>query len=84
MRLTRALSDETRLYILRLLAGKQLTFSEIVREVKLSKSTIHYHLIALRAAGLVIVHVNQKSTAYSLRLEALEKLSGQIATYIQE
>ncbi|MBY0217881.1 helix-turn-helix transcriptional regulator [Paenibacillus illinoisensis] len=84
MRLTWALSDETRLYILRLLAGKQLTFSEIVREVKLSKSTIHYHLIALRAAGLVIVHVNQKSTAYTLRMEALDKLSGQIATYIED
>lgn len=49
LRLTRALSDETRLYILRLLTGKQLNFTEIVREVGLSKSTIHYHLIAARS-----------------------------------
>ncbi|MEK4439172.1 ArsR/SmtB family transcription factor [Paenibacillus sp. FSL K6-2862] len=84
MRLTRALSDETRLYILRLLADRHLTFTEIVREVNLSKSTIHYHLIALRAAGLVIVHVDHKSTSYSLRREALNKLSGEIATYIED
>lgn len=83
LRLTRALSDETRLYILRLLAGQQLTFTEIVRDVKLSKSTIHYHLIALRAAGLVIVHYDQKNTAYSLRLEALHGLPQQIGSYIQ-
>ncbi|WP_434749873.1 ArsR/SmtB family transcription factor [Paenibacillus amylolyticus] len=64
LRLTRALSDETRLVILRLLAGKQLSFSEIVREVKLSKSTIHYHLIFLRAAGLVLVHYDHKKISH--------------------
>lgn len=83
LRLTRALSDETRLYILRLLTGKQLNFTEIVREVRLSKSTIHYHLIALRAAGLVITHTNGKSTSYSLRLEALNGLPQQIGTYLE-
>ncbi|MBP2000093.1 hypothetical protein J2Z69_001112 [Paenibacillus shirakamiensis] len=84
LRLTRALSDENRLYILRLLAGKEQTFTEIVREIKLSKSTVHYHLIALRAAGLVIVHYDQKNIRYSLRLEALNNLPQQIGTYIQD
>ncbi|WP_151735689.1 ArsR/SmtB family transcription factor [Paenibacillus tengchongensis] len=83
LRLTRALSDETRLYILRLLTGSQLNFTEIVKEVGLSKSTIHYHLIALRAAGLVIVHSSGKSTSYSLRLEALDGLPQQMADYLQ-
>lgn len=83
LRLTRALSDETRLYILRLLTGRQLNFTEIVKQVGLSKSTIHYHLIALRAAGLVIVHSSGKSTSYSLRLEALDKLPDQIGTYLK-
>ncbi|WP_128103165.1 helix-turn-helix transcriptional regulator [Paenibacillus sp. DCT19] len=83
LRLTRALSDETRLFILRLLAGQQLTFTEIVREVGLSKSTIHYHLIALRAAGLIIVHYDQKNTEYSLRLDALNSLPQQIGAYIE-
>jgi len=83
LRLTRALSDETRLFILRLLAGKQLTFTEIVREVGLSKSTVHYHLIALRAAGLIIVHYDYKNTEYSLRLEALNNLPRQIGAYIE-
>ncbi|MFF2019143.1 ArsR/SmtB family transcription factor [Paenibacillus sp. NPDC058177] len=83
LRLTHALSDETRLCILRLLTGKQLTFTEIVREVGLSKSTIHYHLITLRAAGLVIVHYNNKTTDYSLRLEALDDLPRQIGDYMK-
>ncbi|AIQ55952.1 ArsR/SmtB family transcription factor [Paenibacillus borealis] len=83
LRLTRALSDETRLFILRLLTGKQLNFTEIVKEVGLSKSTIHYHLIALRAAGLVIVHTASKNTSYSLRLEALNGLPGRIEEYLE-
>ncbi|WP_150272222.1 ArsR/SmtB family transcription factor [Paenibacillus tepidiphilus] len=83
LRLTRALSDETRLYILRLLSGKQLNFTEIVKAVGLSKSTIHYHLIALRAAGLIIVHSSGKSISYSLRLEALDGLPQQMAAYLQ-
>lgn len=83
LRLTRALSDETRLFILRLLTGRQLNFTEIVKEVGLSKSTIHYHLIALRAAGLVIVHTASKNTSYSLRLEALNGLPGRIEEYLE-
>lgn len=83
LRLTRALSDETRLFILRLLTGSQLNFTEIVKAVGLSKSTIHYHLIALRAAGLIIVHSSGKSTSYSLRLEALNGLPGQIEDYLK-
>ncbi|MNO22442.1 Transcriptional repressor SdpR [compost metagenome] len=84
MRLTRALSDETRLYILRLLAGQQLSFTEIVRQVGLSKSTIHYHLITLRSAGLVIVHTSGKSASYSLRLDALNDLPQRIAGYLEK
>ncbi|OKP79139.1 hypothetical protein A3842_13120 [Paenibacillus sp. P3E] len=83
LRLTRALSDETRLFILRLLAGKQLSFTEIVRQVGLSKSTIHYHLITLRSAGLVIVHSTGKSASYSLRLDALNDLPKRIADYLE-
>lgn len=83
LRLTRALSDENRLFILRLLTGRQLNFTEIVKEVGLSKSTIHYHLIALRAAGLVIVHTASKNTSYSLRLEALNGLPGRIEEYLE-
>lgn len=87
LRITRALADETRLRILRLLTHKQMTFTEIVREIALSKSTIHYHLIALRAAGLIIVHcrpkgVDYKFVEYSLRREALDDLPFRIGGYL--
>ncbi|RCX19809.1 DNA-binding transcriptional ArsR family regulator [Fontibacillus phaseoli] len=89
LRLTRALSDETRLCILRLLSEKQMTFTEIVREIGLSKSTIHYHLISLRAAGLVIVHYylknnDNKNVEYNLRLEALNDLPLQIGQFLKK
>ncbi|MEF2967963.1 winged helix-turn-helix domain-containing protein [Paenibacillus sp. M1] len=84
LRLTRALSDETRLCILRLLSRSQMTFTEIVKEIGLSKSTIHYHLIALRAAGLVIIHYRSvKNVEYSLRLEALNGLPSQIGDFLK-
>ncbi len=86
LRITSALSDETRLRILRLLSQNQMTFTEIVREIGISKSTIHYHLITLRAAGLVIVHYKSsesKNVEYSLRLKALHHLPEQIDLFLQ-
>ncbi|WP_334076220.1 MULTISPECIES: winged helix-turn-helix domain-containing protein [Paenibacillus] len=88
LRLTKALSDETRLRILHLLSRKRMTFTEIVREIALSKSTIHYHLIALRAAGLIVVHyhtkyLESKSVEYSLRGEAVNSLPLQINAYLR-
>ncbi|MNI73679.1 hypothetical protein D3C73_1297030 [compost metagenome] len=55
-----------------------------MRQVGLSKSTIHYHLITLRSAGLVIVHTSGKSASYSLRLDALNNLPQQIADYMEK
>lgn len=56
LRFAHALSDPNRLKILRYLAGRPRLFTEIVRFLHLPKSTIHYHLVSLRAAGLVRVY----------------------------
>lgn len=49
----RALGDATRLRILRQLAGGPISVARISEELGLAKSTVHEHLLSLRAAGLV-------------------------------
>lgn len=48
----KALGDETRLRILRLLAGGETSLTDIAEKLGLAKSTIHGHMVILRMAGL--------------------------------
>lgn len=51
--LFKALSDETRLRILALLAGGELCVCELMATLELPQSTVSRHLAYLRNAGLV-------------------------------
>ncbi|MBU5671807.1 ArsR family transcriptional regulator [Paenibacillus sp. MSJ-6] len=83
-RMTRALSDDSRLRILHYLRNNpEASFSEIVKHIGISKSTIHYHLVLLRAAGFVKVHVYPRSTQYSLRPSGITALTSQLSSYLQ-
>lgn len=85
LRLTRALADESRLRILRYLSRGPRTFTEVAKFSGLAKSTVHYHMVALRAAGLIRVHVADDSPdRYSLRPDALDKLGDRLAGFIKE
>jgi len=53
IRIYRALGDETRLRILREVAGGDRRIADLAHSLGLAKSTIHSHLAILRAAGLV-------------------------------
>jgi DNA-binding transcriptional ArsR family regulator len=84
LRLTHALSDESRLRMLRYLADGPRTLTEVARFIGLSQPTVHHHLVQLRAAGLVRVHfVVSTPSRYSLRPHALEQLSDQLGEYLQ-
>jgi DNA-binding transcriptional ArsR family regulator len=83
VRLTHALSDESRLRILRFLADGPCTLTEVARLAGLSQPTVHHHLVQLRAAGLVRVHfVVPGPSRYSLRPHALDQLSQQLGAYL--
>jgi DNA-binding transcriptional ArsR family regulator len=83
LRLTHALSDDSRLRILRFLADGPNTLTEVARFAGLSQPTVHHHLVHLRAAGLVRVHFAIGSASrYSLRPHALEQLSQQLGAYL--
>ena len=83
LRLTHALSDDSRLRMLRFLADGPNTLTEVARFAGLSQPTVHHHLVHLRAAGLVRVHFAIGSASrYSLRPHALEQLSQQLGAYL--
>jgi DNA-binding transcriptional ArsR family regulator len=85
MRLTRALDDESRLRILRLLSGGAHTFTSLVAQTGLAKSTVHHHMIVLRAAGLVLVHdTGSGADSYELRRSSLTDLATQLEVFLKE
>jgi DNA-binding transcriptional ArsR family regulator len=64
LRLYKALGDETRLKILRLVADEELYATEIAERLGLSKATVSHHMVLLRAAGLVEVLGERKAERY--------------------
>lgn len=83
MRTTRALSDESRMRILRFLATGAYSFTDVVRQTGLAKSTVHQHLGVLRAAGLVRVHDGGRHAGtYSLRPHTIQRLGDQLDAFL--
>jgi DNA-binding transcriptional ArsR family regulator len=72
LRVLEALSDPTRLRILRYLAQEPLSPAQLSRRLRLRAPTVIHHLKALRLAGLVQLTVGQgKETRYAARSEAV-------------
>lgn len=69
--LYKALGDERRLRLLAELWVGESDLKTLSQKVDLAKSTIHHHLRALRAAGLVRVIVRDDDKVYAIRKEAL-------------
>jgi DNA-binding transcriptional ArsR family regulator len=82
VRLHRALGDETRLKILKLLASRDLYLTEIAQELDLSKPTIKHHLTQLRAAGLVTITESGTVMYYSLRRNRLDDAAAEIKRFL--
>jgi DNA-binding transcriptional ArsR family regulator len=82
LRLHRALGDETRLRILKLLADRDLYLTEIAQQLELSKPTIKHHLAMLRAAGLVTVVEGGNVMYYTLRRSRIEDASAELGRFL--
>ena len=82
LRLHRALGDETRLRILRLLRDRDWYLTEIAERLELSKPTIKHHLAQLRAAGLVTLTEEGGLSYYSLRRDRLDDASSELKLYL--
>ncbi|HEX7393479.1 MAG TPA: metalloregulator ArsR/SmtB family transcription factor [Anaerolineaceae bacterium] len=71
----KALSDANRLKIVGLLANKPYPVEQIAAILKLSESTVSHHLSRLAEAGLVEAQASGYYSVYSLKTDALKKLS---------
>jgi DNA-binding transcriptional ArsR family regulator len=83
VRLYKALSDETRLKILRLVSAEELYATEIAERLGLSKATVSHHMVLLRAAGLVEVLGERKAERYyALHPPTLEEPTTLLRRYL--
>jgi len=82
IRLYRALGDESRLRILRLLAERDRYLTELATELELSKPTVSHHLAALRSAGLVTVTQQGSLSYYTLRRDRVEEAGMELNSYL--
>jgi DNA-binding transcriptional ArsR family regulator len=82
VRFHRALGDDKRLRMLKLLASEgSATLQELADAVGLAKSSAHHHLVILRAAGLVKVTLEDHSR-YRLARESLQPNAGLLERFL--
>jgi DNA-binding transcriptional ArsR family regulator len=82
IRLYRALGDESRLRILRLLRDKDMYLTELAQALEVSKPTMKHHLTQLRVAGLVTVTDLGAQTYYSLRRDRLAEAGDDLMRFL--
>ncbi|MGD6834536.1 ArsR/SmtB family transcription factor [Sutcliffiella halmapala] len=76
----KALGDEVRLRMIKLLYERDYTLQEITEKLELGKSTVHHHLKILRAATLVEI----KSSKYRLRDTSINSLPKELELYLNK
>jgi DNA-binding transcriptional ArsR family regulator len=81
VKLHKALGDERRLRIMRTLAQGDATLAELADTVDIAKSTLHHHLMLMRAAGLLRIEVGDDKR-YSLRENTLSDAAAMLDYYI--
>jgi DNA-binding transcriptional ArsR family regulator len=68
----KAFGDPTRLRILTLLVGGEMTVNDIVKSINLSQPTISRHLSVLREADVVVNRRDGQQVFYSLNKMSVE------------
>ncbi len=82
--LFKALADETRLKILRLLVDNELCACSILEEFRFTQPTLSYHMKLLVGSGLVRASRDGAWVRYSLDEEHFSELSGYLAGFCGE
>jgi len=71
----KALAEENRFQIVRLLSEKSLCVCEIESELKISQNLVSHHLAVLKKVGLIDNCRCGKNNYYSLNKQSLNKLN---------
>lgn len=83
LRSLKAVSDPTRLRILRFLACDPMTPADLARKLRLRAPTVTHHLRSLRLAGLVHLSLEMHSEGrYTARLEAVKELYSNLYNFL--
>jgi biotin operon repressor len=77
----KALGDERRLRVLRRLSSGPASLHDLAEELDISKSTLHHHMMLLRAAGLVKVIIGNEKE-YALRADVVPETAAVLQSYI--
>jgi DNA-binding transcriptional ArsR family regulator len=80
LRLSKAIGDESRLRTLRRLADSPSSLQELADHFGVPKSSMHHHIAALRAAGLLRLRMADKR--YGPRPEAVNELATLLGDYL--
>lgn len=76
----KALGDEIRLRIVKLLSKRDYSLHELTEQLDMSKTTIHHHLKILRGAKLVEINEGK----YCLKANVIEVLFKELEQYINQ
>lgn len=80
----KALGDEHRLQILRLLSRKELSAGEILESMDIVQSTLSHHMKVLTDCGVVTATRSGKWTIYSVNMEVLRDTEKALADFLRE
>lgn len=80
----KALGDEHRLRILRLLAQKELSAGEILESMDIVQSTLSHHMKVLTDNGVVTATRSGKWTIYSVNRPVLQEAAGRLEVFLKE
>lgn len=84
LRMTKALSDPTRLRLLRYVAHEPKTLSEMQSDLNQSREMLMHHLMILRVAGLLRIHVRgEYNERFSIRPDGASELQMFLESYIR-
>lgn len=81
-RMFKALADENRLSILKLLQGGEKCACVLLEELNITQPTLSHHMKLLCDSGVVDNHKEGKWMHYSISAEGREKLIGLIGEYM--
>lgn len=71
----RALGDESRMKIIRLLSEKELCAAELLESVGVVQSTLSHHMKVLTETGVVACRKEGKKVFYSIRYETMDRVA---------
>jgi DNA-binding transcriptional ArsR family regulator len=84
LRALKALSDETRLRLFRLIIQKPRYGPEVVELLGLSQPTVHHHVAQLSAAGLIRQERTRNGMLLTVRNVGLDRLRNELEVLLQE